>query len=277
MFETDFELLAPNIPAITAATISSMPKPPTISETIYRLHQNLNSSAEKPKEKKRKKKSIECAIPAHLEHHLYAKPNPCVSSCTQPNTNLANYGYFAQFSGNDSKLFSESFQSKQSSNCGLNYGFHSSNYMSSQTPTQTTSQTSLPNIKPFQNGRTPNETAANSKMSAPPNIKPYYEYNCEPYLQPPLLKPPELEQTTMQSNNYGIESQTNDKSLMNNRFNGDNKVTTSLQLSDRMVEASTSTDDLGGVSSVELPFNPSANTNRANNVSFRVFKLYKIV
>lgn len=288
MFDTnnDLEVVAPTI---TPDTISSMPKPPTISETIFRLHQNLNSSVEKSKEKKRKKKSTETGIPAHLEHHLYAKPTPCVSSCSQPNTNNSNYGYFAQFSANDSKLYSESNQSNKSLNFGQN-NVHPSDCMSA--PVQSTSHSTphstshstydsksflipLNEVKKEEKGLNGQQT-----IPAPPHIKPYYEYcssnNLDPYSKPPLLKQElgqQTQQKAIQSNSYVIESNANNNFHINNRMNGMNEL---KQMDSRMVEASTSTEDLN---SACIALKPSVNSNPPNvsNVSLRVFKLYKII
>lgn len=262
MFADDIELeqmMAPTISPISPDTISSMPKPPTISETIFRLHQNLSSSIEKPKDKKRKKKPMETSIPSHLEHHLYARPSPCVSSCAQPSSN-PNYGYFTPFLLNDSHVSqkSESLPNGMQSN---------RDPKSSPTPMPSKSL-SAPNpfmVKPF--GTSPvsmiNEFKTHGDQK-PPNLVPYNldmsgRESCYfPPSHPPLLKPPD----------FPLMNFINENCIAKEAIKKESSLT---------MEASTSTDDLNR-SQQTLSSNSSIPLNAANltNVSLRVIKLYKI-
>ena len=275
MFADDMELeplITPAIAPISPDAISSMPKPPTISETIFRLHQNLTSSIEKPKERKRKKKSVETAIPAHLEHHLYAKPTPCVSSCAQPMSN-ANYGYFTPFLLNESQMMQTSDSSKASltSNSNTNTLSCGSHLNSMSSPVHMTSQL-FPSInhavKPFNNNSVKIKTECTafgketSALLKPPDLIPYngdmFGRETSPASHPPLLKPREFPALSFIDNNY---------TMLEN-----------IKVEQQMVEASTSTEDLNGShldSSSSTSSIPLSATNLAN-VSLRVFKLYKI-
>ncbi|CAG2167486.1 unnamed protein product, partial [Oppiella nova] len=190
---------APSISSISADTISSMPKPPTISETIHRLHQNLNSSSDKQKEKKRKKRANESSVPPHLLNHSYAKLNDQksrVSSCTQPNSQTS-CEYFAHFSLNDSNISDmESIKSQEVNHTSSPHSTHFLSANCSSTSTQSTphSQSSLNTdcmFSPVLENPLNSEPKANQMneseeqyvmrpmVSQPPHIIPYYEYSAD--------------------------------------------------------------------------------------------------
>ncbi|XP_054162658.1 lysine-specific demethylase 4C-like [Oppia nitens] len=255
----NLEIAAPNIPSISSDTISSMPKPPTISETIHRLHQNLNSSKEK-KDKKRKKTSHESTVPPHLLTHSYAKS--CVSSCTQPKTQPNSE--FNQYLQNDSNVsqITKSFTNIKSESSNTSSNFHS--YTSSYNTVLS------PLISPQINGVIEDKMQTNTKGSElminlsnqqmiyqpPPQIKPYYE-ECladdhKPSAQPPILKAPDL---------YDNNNKTY---LLNNDLNGLKLPNGSVICNgalNNMVEASTSTDDL----EIAFDANSSLQTSSTNN------------
>jgi hypothetical protein len=321
MFESDngtTDLLqmtsnAPSIAAISPDVISSMPKPPSIEDTILRLHKNLKSSKEeKTEKKKRKKRSNGTEIPPHLLNHSYAKPNQdtCVSSCTQPNTNHLNTDYFAHLSSVLNFADCDSLQPQNklkevinASNPELPFPQFSNSMSKSESSAHSqpfqynNDYKNFPlDVNVFQNQSFVNPLTENYLVKSevksrigqqmgvnevhgmecqmvPPLIIPYYQYsvdNMSPPSQPPLLNPQDL----VLSNNFGFDGKLNSNLFSNachQLINGSNSGDL------KMVEASTSTEDLdplNGVNHVNHTNNNSNHSNRANNVSFKIFKCY---